>query len=479
MTIVIRVSISRHDQGPKACYLDVPFRKRPSSLLPLCSILSDTTMSCLTCSSFPLRLPPALRASVLYNGPNRCAFSASTSRRVSFAEVAISGPAAVLNTFHAIVPWYAAIPLTAILIRGTFGYYAVSKPARQREIIRRSLQPLAHVQALRKYIDWRMWRDQKLNRSKTEEDFLLLKRIERPRLWWTSISTMHSLGKQYNAAIFTWRGFLNFGALIAFTEALRVKCGANQGLLPMILNPLEAIVLPQKHEPAQPATNADELLAERLQQAWEAKAALPDGEAYHLPPLNSNAYANLVDYSLQAEGFGWITDLTVSDATLILPLTLSALIAGQALVNVKGTGAAARVKLAEDELQAERKRLEMHFERTMGQKIDLQLQAANDVKDALAAAKKINAERSVANRKTDEGPLAWLSTQQKIGLSMSIIFFFIGAKLPVALLLYIIPHFAVGYLQRVWLDIKYPLPSAVEACKRPLRAKEKKMYSEV
>lgn len=267
-----------------------------------------------------------------------------------------------------------------------------------------------------------------------------------------------------------WRSTVNLGSLITMTEAVRVKCGAREGLLSLLIKPIDRNVDPETARRA--AMTWDEIMVERLEAAYAGKQAarttttpqetsssldvtdtagefmsqaLETTAAEHLPALNTSSYAQLADPTLRTEGLSWFTDLTLADSTLMLPLALSATMAFSVLVRPKP-----------DALNSS-----MNLKNKPSPQPDMNTVS---VVDALAA------------QPPPKSPLSTLTRSQRFGLSLSVIFFFAAAKLPVAVLLYLVPSMAFGWFQGRWLDLKYPMPAVVMPCKRPARLKVKKEF---
>ncbi|EME44551.1 hypothetical protein DOTSEDRAFT_130544 [Dothistroma septosporum NZE10] len=383
-------------------------------------------------------LPPSIRASVFQQSVSKRSFSATNARKADLATTIAGGPGVLLDTLHTFMPWYIAIPTAAVLVRGVLVYYAAALPNRKRAIIRRHLYPLWNFQA--RYA-WSKYKQHELDKHRRggrtlshTAAWMLVRRI------WINAVASHKTGSLYGAPVFSGRSLFNFGMMIAFTEALRIKCGSREGLLPILLHPIEWA----KNTLADPVANGaveaqtmtpDELLAQRLEMAREIQKIgelpkdLTDAEllqqSHHLSPLNAPEYAAYLDPTLQAEGLSWCSDLTAVDPTFGLPIALSLTIAASAFL-----------RSAAD-----------------------QLKAAAPVKD--------------------RGPLADLTLKQRATLTISLIFFFMAIKLPAALLLYLVPSFAVGLLQSRWLDLRYPLPAIIQPSKRPMRVKVKKTFGDV
>lgn len=256
---------------------------------------------------------------------------------------------------------------------------------------------------------------------------------------------------------------MNLGVLITMTEAVRVKCGAREGLLNVLLKPVDRHVDPETARRA--AMTPDEIMVERLEGAYAKKQqagnAAVEGEmamedtigdvatttADHLPTLNTNMYASKIDPTLKTEGLAWFPDLTVADSTLILPLALSTTMALTVLLRPKTNPAPIRPPPTVKKPQKQQ-----------------QEGTPEDTVAALAALPPMNS------------PLDLLSTSQKFGLTLSVFFFFAAMKLPVAVLLYLMTSLGFGWAQSRWLDLRYPLPEVVRACRRPVRVKVRKEF---
>lgn len=63
-------------------------------------------------------------------------------------------------------------------------------------------------------------------------------------------------------------------------------------------------------------------------------------------------------------------------------------------------------------------------------------------------------------------------------MSFSIVLVAVVAKLPAAVLLYMVPSMVFTWLQGRWLDWKYPLPEVIKPCRRPVRIKVRKEFND-
>lgn len=258
---------------------------------------------------------------------------------------------------------------------------------------------------------------------------------------------------------------MNLGVLIAMTEALRVKCGAREGLLSTIIRPFDSHVDAETARRA--AMTPDEIMVERLEAANAAREAaskaqtgnevgepvgdtLQDTASAHLAPLNTNAYASLQDPTLKTEGLSWCPDLTLIDSTLILPVAL----ASTMILNVMARPAEPHTPSSNS------------LSKSLQQEV--KQPASKDMPDDPIAALQAHGAPRVF--------LSDLTFRQRMGLTLSLLFFFAALKLPVAVLLYLMPSIAFGWLQNRWLDLKYPLPEVVTACRRPVRMKVRKEF---
>ncbi|KAK5138244.1 hypothetical protein LTR08_003305 [Meristemomyces frigidus] len=377
-----------------------------------------------------LHLPAPLR---LATHQHR-AFSASPPHRLSLVDIAVGGPSALIDTLHTAlhIPWYAALPTTAVLVRGVLVYHLSDRPARRAAHIHSSLLPLAFANSLRTVGP--------LAKTPLGTVFSQLKGM------WNATKELHRLGKQFGAPKFHPRVLVNFGVLIAFTEAIRLKCGSGQGLLTIVLSPLQWLArhafpdqFRAENASAQPAAAAAPSPAV-LQQP--ATAVIPDvlppattaaqTSTATLDPATDLAASAYFDPSLQLEGLSWCLDLTAPDPTSILPTILALTLA-------------ARIILPQGK-------------------------------------KTLPPLNPPPTPPTNKHPLVTALTTltflQRLGLGITIAFWFLASNMPAAVLLYLVPSILWGTLQTRWLARRAGarLPTAVRPCKRPLRFRARKQW---
>ncbi|KXS97809.1 hypothetical protein AC578_10540 [Pseudocercospora eumusae] len=409
----------------------------------------------------PVLTSPSLPKHFLHRHLLHRHFSASAPRsHYSLLQLAVDAPTAVLDGVHAMgLPWCAAIPLSAALVRCTLVYYSSTKPGRKREITRTHLFPLAQVRANISYENW-------ANKMENEELQLPRLVLAAKRIT-TKLIVTHRLGKMFKAPLFSFTAPLNFITLIAFAEAIRVKCGTREGLLSTLLHPFDETL--HRLEGTQTAQEkADEALAQRLeaQQAFHDINA-PDfvDSSYNIaaqslrPPIQPPAYAEYADPTLATEGIAWFPDLTVPDPQGLIPLALGAVfLAGvnwkkvtrQSSINQRPTSAQHAVHEQQRNVNA-------------------------DINAALKKADELRATTTRKNKK-EWSPFGHLTFGDRTKIAMAGIFTIVSMKLPVAIVLYIMTNTIVGRLQKRWLDIKYPLPTLIHPCKRPMRIKVRRTF---
>ncbi|KAK5127333.1 hypothetical protein LTR85_006672 [Meristemomyces frigidus] len=416
-----------------------------------------------------LTLPPHLRVAAYQQSRS---FSASAPRKLTLVDIAVAGPTALIDTLHSTagLPWYAVLPTAAILVRGMLVYYLSALPARRAAQVQSSLVPLASARTLHK-----------LNNPAAQQREQVLPAPLKPlsrmiRAFWERNVELHRLGKQFGAPKFHPRGVLNFGMLIAFTEAIRMKCNSREGLLPLVLSPFEAVartLYPDRY-PAAPV--APEASAEPDEEALQAATtADEDGmTSIDLSRLrgaeepSTHVYSAYFDPTLKDEGFSWCMDLTAPDPTLLLPTALALTMA----TNIIFRPTAGRPKTSSPPPLAS------HATPTSTQ-LPVALPGAYDQHTTTPITSTPGAPDAPPSP-DPRGVLAKylppITNLQRIGLCITILFWFAALKMPAAILLYFVPSLIVGALQRRWLDRKVPVLPPVQPCRRPLRYKVRKEW---
>lgn len=417
-----------------------------------------------------LRSPSFCRAALLQSRP----FSSTPSRKLSFIDVAVAGPNAVLSGIHSLgVPWWAAIPLSAVFARGVLGYYVGSKPDRKVTMTRTYLSPLINAKAdlIRNttYIDeLRAAQESRAGRlGKSLQAMIVEFKVSR--------LAVDQIAKPYGAPNITGRRLFNFVILIAFSETIRMKSGCREGLLSLVLRPFEWVggffspeSFPKPAESA--AKDPAEILAEKLaaqQQAAEAQqsaqgvtsraseilsgqdvSGITQTSAAQIESL-SNGAGPYFDPSMLTEGMAWFQNLGLPDSTGALPSLLGLTMLSAAILRPSTAHAASAKKATKDE--------------------DVSADPDTDENATSHAQFHKNETRISRFEKAFK-----MDFRKRFGVWISLLFAFAAMNMPAAILLYFIPSAAIGWLQNRWLDIKYPLPQPIQKCKRPMRLKSQR-----
>jgi len=410
-----------------------------------------------------LHLPSHLRI-IAYQHSNHRSFSASAARNTSLVDVAVAGPTAVIDAIHDLgLPWYAALPTAAVLVRGVLVYYLHTRPVRRAAQIRSNLVPLISA-------DFTTWPKAPSTRLRNAPQDIQ-RAVEKLQITISRnthfITQMQQKGKLFGAPVWHARGVINFAALIAFTEAIREKCSSGEGLLPVLLRPLQWVarqVFPGSfpQPPPKPTLSLEEKVAQRIEQLQE-QGHLPIGPNGE-PIVDPRAILTSMqadkpelgphfDPSLQSEGLSWCPDLTLADSTGILPIALAVTLAANTvlrpIVGRSSINSASKTPLTASDLPP-----------------DLDPDSP-DVRRFL----QLNRPRD-----TFQWNLRTLTTSQRIGLGLSVAFGFVAMQMPAAILLYFVPSVAIGWLQGRWLDWKMPIHPPIQRCSRPLRYRVRKEW---
>ena len=368
------------------------------------------------------------------------------------------------------MPWYATIPLTAVLVRGALLHYLFSVPKRKREQIQTLLHPLVNARA-----------DNILATSKEWQDLRSSNEKQSTKVWKTNWQiflakrrAFNRTGKAFGAPRSYANGIVNFGLLIAFTEAIRLKCGASTGLLSTLLSPVQWVAhqlsgsSPTTAPKAEVPSPDDVVLARwkmmqndprfppadrptRTEDIPTRAEDILSGTDTATPILNGNqtdaaleAAKPYLDPSMHTEGLAWFTDLTLPDASGLMPgllcLTFAASVLLRPIVGV-----------------------ELNKVASMNPLLD-----ADDSARAAAAKERIAASSTAA---AVQQYFSNLTKLQRLGIMVSMIFGVAAMQMPVAILLYMIPSIITGWVQSRWLNLKYPLSQPIQKCERPMRVK--------
>jgi inner membrane protein COX18 len=264
----------------------------------------------------------------------------------------------------------------------------------------------------------------------------------------------HSIGKRFGAGVIASTSFVNFVALITTAEAVRMKCGARQGLLSTLLTPFEWIartfapgysstLIDAAEVRAQELAKRLEHLREtRIQQAQEqglspeAADAAASGQSLvsdnlfqyspQAPPL-IDTNSPYMDVTLQTEGFSWCTDLTAIDPYGILPNLTCAIMLGRILIMPLPTP---RPSYAAQKLPAPLKFLATRY-----------------------------------------------SVMQYFSAAFAVLLGYVLQSMPAAISLYMFSTVVASFLQQKWLSLAMPMRKQILPCSRAPRVMSKKQWS--
>lgn len=438
----------------------------------MASLLSPRTPS-----TSLLRLPSHLRTSAYQCTLSR-SFSASPPRKLSLIDIAVAPPTYLLDTLHSLgLPWSTALPISAVLIRGVVIYYFSILPGRKAAQIQSHLTPLAAVKALQRHESPER---RELRRQRQKGMPITVRRLSDViGKFIAQQQELHKLGKTFGAPRWRWRGLANFGVLIAMTEAIRMKCAAREGLLPLVISPFQWIgrtVRPDLFPTPPPMTQEakDEALEARMEEATTVDAhGNVTYDFTRLSPAQADEakYTAYFDPSLQQEGIaGWCMDLTVPDPTLMLPVMLGL---GMAANIIFRPTAGARPQASQGPLSRGPAipPKPATTKPTASSDLDTVDPSANASAQATLSAPPYTPPKFL-------GFLPPVTNAQRIGLVIAMAFGFAALKMPAAILLYFIPSLAVGWVQRRWLDVKYPLRAPIGQCARPLRMRVRREWGD-
>lgn len=422
-----------------------------------------------------LKLPSELRSTALHHRP----FSSTPSRKLTLLDIAIAGPNAVLDGIHSLgVPWYATLPLTAALVRGTFVYYVAILPARKQAQTRAYLLPLTNAK-VQTIMGTKFFGEIEEMREATTPKLARAIEYSSMRFRATRMAVAETC-KPYGAGMWSPRSLINFGMLVAFTEAIRLKCAAKEGLLPLLLSPFQWLAqkldperFPNPVEPeskgaaesmrgrvgpasSQSVEPAPEIPAQFVPNASRAGEIINGQE---LPPIQPGTTSKLeplsgldttahFDSSMMTEGLGWFTDLTLPDSSFMFPALLATTMLASVILRPSVGNA------------------------TLLSKTSKPPQATSE------DAEPTHTPPDALKRTIDTLSARWqtMPLSQRFGVWISGLFFLGALKMPVAILLYFIPSVGLGWFQSRWLDIKYPLPQPIEKCARPMRLKVRRQW---
>lgn len=246
------------------------------------------------------------------------AFSSTGARNNAVLDLVTAPPLFLLETIHAAwVPWWAAIPATAVVTRGVLGYFLVSKDAHYRRKLKRAVLPLASATSMTAL---------RASSHRARVDRVEIGEFESFRAREEAAGRIQSEFSSNTERRIRWVS--NFGVLLSTTEAIRMKIGANEGLLSFMLSIWDWITafLWKPLMDASPAMQrADtvpqplDALSQQVTTVAELASRVTSEFVNALPPgTESSAY----DPSIMLEGLSFCQDLSAHDPTGYLSRTL-------------------------------------------------------------------------------------------------------------------------------------------------------------
>ncbi|KAH9876145.1 hypothetical protein J1614_004024 [Plenodomus biglobosus] len=322
-----------------------------------------------------------------------------------------------MSLIHANVPWYAAIPLTAFIVRGalvtTAGTYARSLMARYA-----GLHPLRQALGFQK-------RDEILKRENFRTPKEAIAQVKKEVTQMTK--QLDKKWKVDSLKATMWWTVVQLPVFFAMAEAIRQKCGARDGLLGLGASLIQSVrdglaglgqslfgtkdVTSGAGESAVQSTSEIDDFGDSFVSNVNNVAASPSADVGPLvatptPDMGGLAvtHSQWFDPSLANEGMLWFQDLVVPDPTGVLPFIVSGLM----FCNIYFT-----------------------------------------------------------KNTAPSGP-SWQTALRRTLLAVSLLVGPICQDLPAALMLYWASSTSSVIVWNWWLDWKHPTPSGHTACKRPL-----------
>ncbi|KAI7565739.1 hypothetical protein KC316_g12527 [Hortaea werneckii] len=410
-------------------------------------------------------LPPALRVSAFQATTAQRTFS-STSAPFSLVDFAVTPPSYLLDLLHTSLglPWYAVLPATALVVRSSLLYFLSARNDRRKEGLRANLVPVATARVTRQL------NSPEAERKRRRTAPFLRPFFEAANGWLTRRNEFRTLEKQFGISPFRGGWLVNFGVLIAVTEAVRMRCGSREGLLPLALHPFEKMrealngKAPVPSPESAAAASGEGAAAARGLSEDQLRAAMvtdADGNvtvdfaqlqqfAQDLPPAPT-AYSASFDPSLQLEGLPWCLDLTLPDSSFILPTSL-VLIMAAGIVFKPG-------------------------------------QSLSKPRSSPSAKPPVPTTAPASPSPTPQQPLPPpyrllppITNLQRLQLSILPPFWLVALQFPAAIVLYVASSSAITTLQKWWVYRKMMggggvgAAAGIQPCRRPLRLKVRKEW---
>ncbi|KAI5275826.1 hypothetical protein E4T47_01298 [Aureobasidium subglaciale] len=405
----------------------------------------------------PVRRPPVFRSPYAARQYSIGAVFAECSDAATYAALL---PVSFMESIHATgLPWFAAIPLSAVLIRSLIVYPFLQRPLREKMVDRAQIQPLVDA-------------GMSIERRRLSKNSFPVPGVKEVAM------ILHSWGqradvqwKLFNRLPVSHR-FMMFLTTVLVSDGLRRMMGAREGLLKFILGPLDwtlswllptSLVEGDSGKPIENSSNASvpapaststpvsasassstpvsasasnaatsQNHVELSESPEFAKNLVPSNATLHETvanmPISQDAsqalagHANSAwfDPSMVTEGFSWCPDLTMADPTFTLPVIFSGTFFASIYFSPRIAGAA----------------------------------SAND------------------------GERAKPTNIQRIGMTLAMLSIIPASQMPAGLLLYFITNMATNNVQARWLAYTKPIYPAPTACSRPVRMQRSKEIAE-
>lgn len=352
------------------------------------------------------------------------------ARSITEADVLAFIPANIMAAIHSTgLPWWAALPLAALVIRTAIVYPFFQLPTRKSAAKRSMLGPLIQADVRQQV------RILELKRSQTSA---MRRRFRLPIL---GIQTTRHVGRMFGAP-FNWP--LKIGGiavLLCVTEALRKLSGYRAGVLGWLFPEGGGLSIVDAWRRGFSRPVEDQLP--------EPLASTTDGHA-NWPSLRNPDW---MDPTFRTEGLPWCPDLTAADPTMILPATLIG--SWTALIIL-----APRLSRAPKQ----------SFANSMVDDANKSLREA--IKFSSNKQDKATREIGVPAAETKKGPMlsAELSNMQRVALTFILLIMPAPALLmPAALHIYLISNIWINMLTQSILAKQFAIHPAPTACKRPVR----------
>ncbi|KAI7154475.1 hypothetical protein KC324_g14447, partial [Hortaea werneckii] len=353
---------------------------------------------------------------------------------------------------------------TALVVRSSLLYFLSARNDRRKEGLRANLVPVATARVTRQL------NSPEAERKRRRTAPFLRPFFEAANGWLTRRNEFRTLEKQFGISPFRGGWLVNFGVLIAVTEAVRMRCGSREGLLPLALHPFEKMrealngKAPVPSPESAAAASGEGAAAARGLSEDQLRAAMvtdADGNvtvdfaqlqqfAQDLPPAPT-AYSASFDPSLQLEGLPWCLDLTLPDSSFILPTSL-VLIMAAGIVFKPG-------------------------------------QSLSKPRSSPSAKPPVPTTAPASPSPTPQQPLPPpyrllppITNLQRLQLSILPPFWLVALQFPAAIVLYVASSSAITTLQKWWVYRKMMggggvgAAAGIQPCRRPLRLKVRKEW---